>query len=69
MFSVGATLLELACDLDLPRGGHLWHDLRSRGPDPALTLAMSAELRRVVELMMIADPDRRPTVRQVGRLL
>jgi len=65
VFSVGATLLELACDLDLPRGGHLWHDLRSRGPDPALTLAMSAELRRVVELMMIADPDRRPTVRQV----
>ena len=29
VFSLGITLLELASDLDLPRGGDLWHALRS----------------------------------------
>ena len=28
VFSLGATVLELSCDLDLPRGGNLWHSLR-----------------------------------------
>ena len=28
-FSLGITILELASDLDLPRGGDLWHELRS----------------------------------------
>lgn len=28
-FSLGITILELACDLDLPRGESLWHQLRS----------------------------------------
>ena len=27
--SLGITILELACDLDLPRGESLWHQLRS----------------------------------------
>ena len=27
--SLGITILELASDLDLPRGGDLWHHLRS----------------------------------------
>ena len=29
VFSLGVTMLELASDLDLPRGGQLWHQLRS----------------------------------------
>lgn len=65
VFSVGTTILELACDVDLPKSGQLWHDLRYSGPDPSLTLSISAELRRVVQLMMTADPDRRPNVKQV----
>lgn len=28
-FSLGITILELACDLDLPRGDEGWHQLRS----------------------------------------
>jgi len=27
-YSLGITILELASDLDLPRGGDLWHQLR-----------------------------------------
>ena len=46
IFSLGVTLLELATDMDLPRSGQLWHDLRTRGPDPALTTALQPELRR-----------------------
>ena len=35
--SLGITILELASDIDLPRGGQLWHNLRSgRLPDEFL---------------------------------
>ena len=68
VFSLGVTLLELATDMDLPRSGQLWHDLRTRGPDPALTTALQPELRRVIQLMMSRDPDRRPGVKQLLEL-
>ena len=68
IFSLGVTLLELATDMDLPTGGHLWHDLRSRGPDPSLTMELQPELRRVIQLMMTRDPDRRPGVKQLLEL-
>ena len=28
IFSLGITILEIACDLDLPSGGDSWHQLR-----------------------------------------
>ena len=31
VFSLGVTMLELACNLDLPRGGQLWHNIRMVG--------------------------------------
>jgi len=68
VFSLGVTLLELATDMDLPRGGQLWHDLRNKGPDPSITLHLQPELRRVVQLMMTRDPDRRPGVKQLLEL-
>ena len=68
IFSLGVTLLELATDMDLPNGGQLWHDLRSRGPDPSLTMELQPELRRVIQLMMTRDPDRRPGVKQLLEL-
>jgi len=68
VFSLGITILELACDLDLPNKGQLWSDLRTRGPDPSLTLQLSPELRRVIQLMMTQDPERRPPVNQILEL-
>jgi len=65
VFSLGVTILELACDLDLPRGGDLWHSLRKVGPDPSCTLHLQPELRRVIQLMMTRDEDRRPSVSKV----
>ncbi len=68
IFSLGVTILELACDLDLPNGGHLWHRLRESGPDPQLTARLSSDLCRVIQLMMGKNPERRPTVGQLLQL-
>jgi membrane-associated tyrosine/threonine-specific cdc2-inhibitory kinase len=68
VFSLGVTLLELACDLELPRGGELWHELRRAGPAPGHTLHLQPELRRVLQLMMTRDEARRPSVRQLMEL-
>jgi len=68
VFSLGVTILEIACDLDLPSKGPLWSELREHGPASALTLKLSPELRRVIQLMMIQDPERRPTVNQILEL-
>jgi len=68
VFSLGVTILELACDLDLPSSGELWHSLRRVGPDPSFTMHLQPELRRVVQLMMTQDESRRPTVRQLLEL-
>jgi len=65
IFSLGVTILELACDLDLPKHGPLWHKLRKQGPDPNLTSRLSHDLRRVIQLMMTNYTDRRPTVKQM----
>ena len=48
VFSLGITMLELACDLDLPRHGDLWQKIRMEGPDPASTMHLQPELRRVL---------------------
>jgi len=68
IFSLGVTILELATDLDPPNGGALWHALRETGPDPTLTKHLSADLRRLIQLMMGPDPGRRPTVNQLLEL-
>ena len=65
IFALGVTILELATDLDLPKHGHLWHQLRQTGPDPQLTKHLSQDLRSVIQLMMGNDHERRPNVKQV----
>lgn len=40
IFSLGVTLLELACDLDLPANGTLWHELRQGALPPTCTRRM-----------------------------
>ena len=68
VFSLGVTLLELATDLDLPKNGQLWQELRNKGPDPRVTQHLTPELRRVIQLMMTQDPQRRPGVKQLLEL-
>ena len=40
----------------------MWHSLRQGGPDPSLTFHLQPELRRVTQLMMTRDAERRPSV-------
>ena len=68
IFALGVTILELATDLDLPKHGHLWHQLRQTGPDPQLTKHLSQDLRSVIQHMMLNDHERRPTVEQVLKI-
>ncbi|XP_052868668.1 membrane-associated tyrosine- and threonine-specific cdc2-inhibitory kinase [Anopheles cruzii] len=63
IFSLGLVTLELACNLELPMAGRLWQRLRSGQPLPDdLTRRMSPTLREIVQRMLMARPEDRPTV-------
>lgn len=68
VFSLGITMLELACNLDLPRHGDLWQKIRMEGPDPASTMHLQPELRRVLLMMMTSEEERRPCIKQLLEL-
>lgn len=55
IFSLGMTILELATDLDLPRSGELWHQLRS-GQIPS-NLIRSLSLDLVAFIMKLIEPN------------
>lgn len=68
VFSLGVTMLEVSTDLDLPREGPLWHQLRKQGPEPALTQHLGPQLTRVLRLMMMESAERRPGIKQLLEL-
>lgn len=65
IFSLGMTTLELAGDLDLPRGGDGWHLLRSGTIPEEFLRDKSFDLKYVIRQMLDPDPRSRPTVDQV----
>lgn len=65
IFSLGITLLELASDLDLPRGGDTWHQLRNGQLPEVFTQGISPDLRRLITWMMDPLPQQRPTVDEI----
>ncbi|XP_064602098.1 membrane-associated tyrosine- and threonine-specific cdc2-inhibitory kinase-like [Liolophura sinensis] len=65
IFSLGMTILELASDLDLPRGGEGWHQLRKGRIPEEFLHARSFDLKYVIKQMLDADPRTRPTVDQL----
>lgn len=65
IFSLGITLLELACSLDLPACGTLWQELRSSIlPEQAME-SLSPELVAIIRSMMEPDASKRPTVNEL----
>ncbi|EDV51046.1 membrane-associated tyrosine- and threonine-specific cdc2-inhibitory kinase [Drosophila erecta] len=65
IFSLGIAMLELACYMDLPSNGPLWHELR-RGILPEEFInKISLELQSVIKSMMMPDPAQRPTADQL----
>eukprot|EP00112_Aurelia_sp_Birch-Aquarium-sp1_P015721 Seg351.7 transcript_id=Seg351.7/GoldUCD/mRNA.D3Y31 product="Membrane-associated tyrosine- and threonine-specific cdc2-inhibitory kinase" protein_id=Seg351.7/GoldUCD/D3Y31 len=62
IFSLGITILELACNMELPRGGELWQDLREEKLPLGFTQGLSQPLLTLIRKMMATDLTKRPTV-------
>lgn len=65
IFSLGITLLELSCSLELPTNGTLWQELRSLVLPEVAMKSLSQELQLLIRSMMEPDPSKRPTVKQL----
>ncbi|XP_045427347.1 membrane-associated tyrosine- and threonine-specific cdc2-inhibitory kinase isoform X2 [Pipistrellus kuhlii] len=61
VFSLGLTILEVACNMELPHGGEGWQQLRQGYLPPEFTASLSSELRSVLTMMLEPDPERRAT--------
>lgn len=65
VFSLGVTILELACNIEVPNGGEGWQQLR-RGCLPSeFTSGLSTELQTVLQMMLTPEPSKRPTVSEL----
>lgn len=60
VFSLGMSILELATDLDLPRGGEPWHKLRNGQLPDDLTAGLSSQLIQIICRMIEPDHKKRP---------
>lgn len=65
IFSLGITMLELACDLDLPRGGDAWHQLRHGAIPRDFIQHLSPELISIIRLMMLPNYKERPSAQAI----
>ncbi|XP_040829422.1 membrane-associated tyrosine- and threonine-specific cdc2-inhibitory kinase isoform X2 [Ochotona curzoniae] len=61
IFSLGLTVLEVACNMELPHGGEGWQQLRQGYLPPEFTAGLSPELRSVLIMMLEPDPQLRAT--------
>ncbi|KAM7149759.1 membrane-associated tyrosine- and threonine-specific cdc2-inhibitory kinase isoform 2-T4 [Molossus nigricans] len=61
VFSLGLTILEVACNMELPHGGEGWQQLRQGYLPPEFTAGLSSELRSVLIMMLEPDPKLRAT--------
>ncbi|XP_061823800.1 membrane-associated tyrosine- and threonine-specific cdc2-inhibitory kinase [Nerophis lumbriciformis] len=64
VFSLGVSILELACNVEVPNGGEGWQQLR-QGRLPQVTKELSADLQSVLQMMLAPEPSDRPTVSQL----
>lgn len=62
IFSLGITLLELACNLALPMNGELWQELRTSILPESAMRSLSSELQSIIRSMMEPNPKNRPSV-------
>ncbi|XP_070783175.1 membrane-associated tyrosine- and threonine-specific cdc2-inhibitory kinase [Enoplosus armatus] len=65
VFSLGVSILELACNIELPNGGEGWQQLRQGCLPSDLTCGLSANLQAVLQMMLAPEPSERPTVSEL----
>ena len=66
IFSLGATLLEIASSMNLPQNGFLWKKLRDGSKimfSPSAN--RSSQLEDLINLMMSPEPEDRPTIEEI----
>ncbi|KAM4595942.1 membrane-associated tyrosine- and threonine-specific cdc2-inhibitory kinase-like, partial [Polymixia lowei] len=62
VFSLGVSILELACNIEVPKGGEGWQQLRQGHLPTEFTSALSTELQTVLRMMLAPEPSERATV-------
>ncbi|XP_062299254.1 membrane-associated tyrosine- and threonine-specific cdc2-inhibitory kinase [Scomber scombrus] len=65
VFSLGVSILELACNIEVPNGGEGWQQLRQGCLPSQFTSGLSAELQSVLRMMLAPEPSDRPTVSEL----
>ncbi|KAK5850820.1 hypothetical protein PBY51_001663 [Eleginops maclovinus] len=65
VFSLGVSILELACNMEVPNGGEGWQQLRQGCLPSELTSGLSTELQAVLRMMLAPEPAERPTVSEL----
>ncbi|XP_074519831.1 membrane-associated tyrosine- and threonine-specific cdc2-inhibitory kinase [Halichoeres trimaculatus] len=65
VFSLGVSILELACNIEVPNGGEGWQQLRQGCLPPEVTSGLSDDLQTVLRMMLAPDPSDRPTVSEL----
>uniref|UniRef100_A0A4W6CNF1 non-specific serine/threonine protein kinase n=1 Tax=Lates calcarifer TaxID=8187 RepID=A0A4W6CNF1_LATCA len=62
---LGVSILELACNIEVPNGGEGWQQLRQGCLPSAFTSGLSTELQAVLQMMLAPEPSERPTVSEL----
>lgn len=65
VFSLGVSILELACNIEVPNGGEGWQQLRQGCLPTEFTKGLSPEFQTVLEMMLAPEPSQRPTVSEL----
>lgn len=65
IFSLGVSILEVACNMEVPKGGEGWQLLRQGVLPSPFTNALSPELQSVLRLMLTPDPHKRPSAKEL----
>uniref|UniRef100_A0A3Q3CKD3 non-specific serine/threonine protein kinase n=1 Tax=Haplochromis burtoni TaxID=8153 RepID=A0A3Q3CKD3_HAPBU len=65
VFSLGVSILELACNIEVPNGGEGWQQLRRGCLPTEFTNGLSEELQTVLQMMLAPEPSERPTVSEL----
>ncbi|XP_064180639.1 membrane-associated tyrosine- and threonine-specific cdc2-inhibitory kinase [Anguilla rostrata] len=65
VFSLGVSILELACNMEVPKGGDGWQQLRQGSLPSEFVNGLSGDLQSVLRMMLSPDPSKRATVPQL----
>ncbi|KAF4106757.1 membrane-associated tyrosine- and threonine-specific cdc2-inhibitory kinase isoform X2 [Onychostoma macrolepis] len=65
IFSLGVSILELACNIEVPKGGDDWQQLRMGHLPVEFTNALSEDMQYMLRLMLNPEPCKRSTAQQL----